>query len=189
VIVWINGPYGGGKTATARLLVNLLPNAAVFDSEEVGFMLRHVLAPRRPVKDFQDWRPWRELVVASLVAVGEYLESDLIVPQTVLREDYWSEISAGLAAADVELRVFTVHSEADELERRIRSDREEPAAREWRLNRRQDYFAAASWLGAEAAIVDTTEKAPPQVARKIAELLDPDIGERAASTADLRSDS
>lgn len=52
MIVWLNGAFGAGKTSTARELVTLLPEARIFDSEYVGFMLRHVLT--EPVDDFQD---------------------------------------------------------------------------------------------------------------------------------------
>ena len=39
VFVWINGPFGGGKTQTAYHLRHRLPGAVVCDPEEVGFGL------------------------------------------------------------------------------------------------------------------------------------------------------
>ncbi|MFI2280325.1 hypothetical protein [Nocardia beijingensis] len=62
MIVWLNGTFGAGKTTTAAELSALLPGSRIFDTEEVGVMLRHVLASQ-PVPDFQDWQPWRGLVV------------------------------------------------------------------------------------------------------------------------------
>jgi adenylylsulfate kinase-like enzyme len=50
MILWINGTFGAGKTSTAAELVRLLPRARVYDPEQVGYMLPHVLT--EPVDDF-----------------------------------------------------------------------------------------------------------------------------------------
>jgi hypothetical protein len=132
VIVWLNGAFGAGKTATSRELAALLPEARVFDAEQVGHLLHHVLAPVRPVDDFQRWRPWRELVVATAGRLLDYVGGTLVVPQTVLREDYWTEIRDGLAAAAVPVRPFVLHCDRAELVRRIEGDVAEAGARQWR---------------------------------------------------------
>jgi hypothetical protein len=64
VIVWLNGTFGCGKTATAAELRGLIPSSRVFDPETVGYMLQPNLADH-PVTDFQHWPPWRPLVVAA----------------------------------------------------------------------------------------------------------------------------
>ena len=45
MLVWINGPFGGGKTATADELHRRLPGSAVCDPEHVGFGMRRMLPP------------------------------------------------------------------------------------------------------------------------------------------------
>ncbi|EWC59883.1 ATP/GTP binding protein [Actinokineospora spheciospongiae] len=97
MIVWLNGPFGAGKTSASRELTELLPRARVFDSEEVGFMLRHVLT--EPVADFQDWPAWRALVVHTAAEVLSQVGGTLVVPQTVLDRSYAEEIFAGLRGA------------------------------------------------------------------------------------------
>jgi hypothetical protein len=52
VIVWLNGTFGAGKTATAAALVPLIHRARLFDPETVGYMLRPNLADH-PVSDFR----------------------------------------------------------------------------------------------------------------------------------------
>ena len=52
-LIWLNGTFGAGKTSVGRKLVKSLPNARIFDPEQVGFMLRHFLVAE-PVSDFQD---------------------------------------------------------------------------------------------------------------------------------------
>jgi hypothetical protein len=44
VIIWLNGTFGAGKTATAAKLLPLAPGARLFDPETVGYMLRANLA-------------------------------------------------------------------------------------------------------------------------------------------------
>ena len=41
MLVWINGPFGVGKTATAFELHRRLPGSAVCDRGHVGFGMRH----------------------------------------------------------------------------------------------------------------------------------------------------
>lgn len=79
VIVWLNGAFGVGKTSTARELVGVLPDARIVDPEYVGYMLRHALATE-PVGDFQDWPPWRELVVSTVRSVLAYTGGTVIAP-------------------------------------------------------------------------------------------------------------
>ncbi|MGQ0717993.1 MAG: hypothetical protein ACT4NP_11925 [Pseudonocardiales bacterium] len=94
MIVWLNGTFGVGKTTTAKALVALLPDSRIFDPERVGFMLGHVLTTEQ-VDDFQDWRPWRELVIATARQVLNYVGGTLVVPQSVLVCQYWREIRDG----------------------------------------------------------------------------------------------
>ena len=39
VIIWINGGFGAGKTTLAQELHRRLPDAVVYDPEDVGLML------------------------------------------------------------------------------------------------------------------------------------------------------
>ena len=43
MLLWINGPFGGGKTATAYELSRRLPGSVVCDPEHVGFGMRRML--------------------------------------------------------------------------------------------------------------------------------------------------
>lgn len=82
MIVWLNGTFGAGKTATGAELLPLVPGARLFDPETVGYMLRPNLADH-PVSDFQDWPPWRPLVVATATELARYTGEHLIAAQTV----------------------------------------------------------------------------------------------------------
>ncbi|MEU4092471.1 AAA family ATPase [Streptomyces sp. NPDC026673] len=173
MIIWLNGTFGAGKTTTSAQLSGLLPDARVFDSEHVGFMLRHVLAEAVPVRDFQEWPPWRALTVASLTQLHGYLGGTLIVPQTVLVEVYWREIADGLDRAGLPVRHFVLHTDPAELTRRIEQDTVETGARQWRLDHLEEYRKALPWLRAAGTVVDTTAAPPREVARRVAELTRP----------------
>jgi hypothetical protein len=166
MIVWLNGTFGAGKTTTARELTELIPESRIFDSEWIGFMLRHVLT--EPVEDFQDWPPWRPLVTHTAVEVLRYVGGTLIVPQTVLVERYAQEIFRGFEQAGITVQHFLLHVRHDELVARIEGDQVETSAREWRLNHIDRYQAALPWLRDAADVIDTSNMAPQKVAREIA---------------------
>jgi gluconate kinase len=166
IIIWLNGTFGAGKTTTARELTALLLDSRIFDTEEVGLMLRHVLASEA-VRDFQDWQPWRGLVVAAATQILDYVGGILIIPQSVLVHQYWQEIRAGLEKASIALHHVVLHAERDELVRRIETDPNMPNS-SWRLDHLDDYRAARSWHSREAHLIDTTGVQPHQVATLIA---------------------
>ncbi|QNS06559.1 AAA family ATPase [Streptomyces xanthii] len=167
MIVWLNGTFGAGKTTTSEKLVELLPDARVFDSEYVGFMLRHVLDDV-PHRNFQEWTPWRSLTVATARDVLGFVGGTLVIPQTVLVEAYWKELAAGFAAAAIPVRHYVLHADSATLRERILGDTEE--IRGWRLDHVEPYAEAFDgWLSRAAAVVPTTGRPPAEVAGWIAE--------------------
>jgi len=105
VIIWINGAFGAGKTTLAEELSRRLPEAVLYDPEYVGYLLRHFVPV--PTGDFQDLPSWRELVVATALSLRKHHASALIVPMTLINDDYLAEILGGLRAGGAEiLHVF-----------------------------------------------------------------------------------
>ncbi|MFE9888278.1 AAA family ATPase [Streptomyces scopuliridis] len=168
MIIWLNGTFGAGKTTTAKELTALLPQSRLFDSEEVGYMLGHVLGSV-PIKNFQDWPPWRGLVVDTAARLLGYLGGALVVPQTVLSEQYWTEIRVGLENRGIPVRHFILHTDRDTLTERIRTDTkpESAGAERWRLDHLSAYQDALPWLRREGTAIDTTAITPAQAARQI----------------------
>jgi cytidylate kinase len=167
MIIWLNGPFGVGKTTTARILVDALPGSAIFDTEEIGYMLRPTLAARRPVEDFQDWAPWRSLSIAAIDELARYLDADIIVPQTVVVREYWGELLDGLRGAGQDVAAVTLDVGPEEHERRITTDEVETQAVEWRRMRAVDFAAARPWLATTSTVIDTTTLAPGDVVEQI----------------------
>jgi hypothetical protein len=101
--------------------------------------------------------------------VLDYVGGTLVMPMTVLVEDYWREISEGLARYDVPVRHFVLHADGDTLRSRIDSD--EVMGPSWFRHAYVDLYLEASrvWLHADAEVIDTTSITPQQAAQQIAD--------------------
>jgi hypothetical protein len=169
VIVWLNGTHGAGKTTTGALVQPLIPGSRVLDAEKVGELLMDI-TPGLPGSDnFQHWPPWRSLVVETARRVLDYTGGTLVMPMTVLVQDYWREISTGLARHAIPVRHFVLHADQDTLRRRIEGDIVlGPSS--FRLAYLDSYTEAArTWLHDAAEVIDTTSLTPGQAARQIAD--------------------
>lgn len=175
MIVWLNGTFGVGKTTTARELLPLLPGSRIFDSEYVGYLLREPMADT-PVSDFQQWPLWPRLVVRTAAELLDALGGTLVVPQTVLDEKIWAELSEGLRRESVPVQHVALHADETALVRRIEGDTAETGARRWRLDHLTPYREARAWHAREARVVDTTHLAPAAVAAQIAARTPPAVG-------------
>ena len=147
MIIWINGGFGAGKTTLAEQLHRRIPDAIVYDPEQVGALLWKWVPQN---DDFQDLPSWRELVVAAARSLRRHHASLLIVPMTLINDAYRDEILGGLVAAGEEiLHVFLVA--APEVLRQRLGERplplENPAANqsayEWAMLRVNAAVAAA----------------------------------------------
>ncbi len=127
VIIWLNGGFGAGKTTLAQELHRRLPDALVYDPEEVGLMLRKWLGGSG---DFQHLPSWRDLVVATALSLRKHHTDTLIVPMSLIRDAYRDEILGGLAdAGEAVLHVF-LELDANVLRGRLNARMTHPGA-EW----------------------------------------------------------
>ncbi len=169
VIVWLNGTHGAGKTTTSAHVQQLLPDSRVFDAEKVGETLMDITPGLPQTDNFQHWPPWRPLVVETARRVLDYAGGILVMPMTVLVEEYWREISTGLAQHAIPIRHFVLHADQDTLRGRIEGDTLLGPS-PFRLAYLEPYAEAArTWLHREAEVVDTTHLTPAQAALRIAE--------------------
>lgn len=139
VIIWLNGGFGAGKTTLAEELHRRLPDAVVYDPEQVGSMLWKFM---RPNDDFQDLPSWRELVVATALSLRRHHAHTLIVPMSLVRDAYRAEILGGLADAGEEVMHVFLDADADVLRERLSARGSVPggpesgrSALDWALSR------------------------------------------------------
>ncbi|MFF0064995.1 NUDIX domain-containing protein [Streptomyces sp. NPDC005279] len=177
MIVWINGAFGAGKTSTARELIDLIPNSTLYDPELIGGSLGCQLPQKRlaEVSDYQDLPIWRRLVVDTAAALLAELGGVLVVPMTLLRQEYRDEIFGGLASRRIAVRHVLLSPDETILRERI-ANREEPdipdadqRVRQWAYEHIEPYLAALDWIRADAHVIDTSRLDPQETARRIAE--------------------
>jgi hypothetical protein len=135
MIVWLNGPFGVGKTTVARRIVAQRAGAWLFDPEQLGFLLRRTWPRSGATDDFQDLPAWRELTVAALAAAAREGPQPVVVPMSVSSRAYLDEILGGLHSRHLDVRHFTLMASADVLRRRIWRRLERPASKRWALAR------------------------------------------------------
>jgi hypothetical protein len=120
MIIWINGPFGGGKTQTAYELKHRIPNSIVVDPEEVGFFLQKQIPPENRLPDFQDYSLWRKWVSDLLCEVQIDRGRIVIVPMTVVSEVYFREVIEPLNVAGIAVKDFTLIARKETIERRLK---------------------------------------------------------------------
>lgn len=94
MLVWINGPFGGGKTQTAHEIRRRLPGSVICDPEFVGFGLNRMMPPALR-GDFQDLAAWRQGVYEVLDLTLTATPGPVIAPMTVVDAVYFRETIAG----------------------------------------------------------------------------------------------
>jgi len=179
VIVWINGAFGAGKTTTARELIDLIPNSTLFDPEVIGGGLTHLLPAKHlaEVGDYQDLPIWRRMVIDTAAAMLAELGGTLVVPMTLLRQEYRDEIFGGLAARRIAVRHVLLTPAETILRARIAAREVPPDLPDGDIRLRQSSYdhiepyrsALESWLTADAYPVDSSVLTPYETAVRIAE--------------------
>jgi predicted kinase len=170
VIIWINGGFGAGKTTLAAELHRRLPDAVVYDPEEVGLMLWKWL-PRNG--DFQHLPSWRELVVATALSLRRHHADTLIVPMSLIRDAYRAEILGGLADAGEEVLHVFLEADADALRERLNARVTRPgkdwdqAARELGMTGIDEIMAAAARQPDGTLMLRSDKLTPAELADKV----------------------
>ena len=171
VIIWINGGFGAGKTTLAEELHRRLPDAVVYNPEDVGVMLWKWM---RPNDDFQDLPSWRELVVATALSLRRHHAETLIVPMSLIRDAYRAEILGGLADAGEEVLHVFLEADAGVLRERVNARAGIPAnpaanqsAREWALSRVDAAVAAATRQPAGTLLLRSDRLTPAELADEV----------------------
>ena len=120
-ILWLNGPFGVGKTTVARLLTN----RRLVDPERIGFVMRRTFWRGR---DYQDVTLWRRLAVRQVRRAAR--KGPVVVPMTIVRRDVLDEVVGTLN----DVRLVALVAPDDVIAARARADDLDPGAKRWRLD-------------------------------------------------------
>ena len=141
-LLWINGPCGVGKTATAFELNRRLPGSVVCDPEHVGFGMRRMLPPSLRRGFFQEIPGWRRAVLEVLrLAVAEH-HGPVIAPMTLVDHGHFQEIIGSLRDDGARLHHFTLLADPATVIRRLRARSLglEPRTQPWEVDVLDDWL-------------------------------------------------
>jgi hypothetical protein len=169
LIIWLNGAFGSGKTTLMGELRRRLPDAVVFDPEDVGWALTQ--AVEAPTGDYQDLASWRHLVVEHARTLRRFHAQTLIVPMTLVVRQYHDEIIGALREDGEDVIHVFLDVPADVLEGRIRAQvlvpndaEKDERVRQWRLKQIERCVAAAKELPPDTVVLRSDLMEPSQLA-------------------------
>ncbi len=167
MLVWINGPFGVGKTATGAELNRRLPGSVVCDPGHVGFGMRRMLPPSMR-GNFQDIPAWRHAVTELLRQTLAGYDGPVIAPMTLVNPAYFQEIIGSLRDDGFEVHHFALLAEPATVVRRLRgrSLGLEPLRQPWEAEHLDEWLRARPAEFAQQ--VHTDHKSVAQVADIIA---------------------
>ena len=119
-MLWLNGPFGVGKTSVALKLRARLPHSFILDPEELGFALRKLTPPQKQLEDFQDYPLWREMVLKTLLHAYEP-DTTLIVSMTLVDPGYFEEVVSGLRAEGLPMNHVVLTASKETILQRLES--------------------------------------------------------------------
>lgn len=141
MLVWINGPCGVGKTATAFELNRRLPGSVVCDPAHVGFGMRRML-PVSLQREWQDIPAWRQAVRELLRMTLAEHDGPVIAPMMLANSGHFQEIIGGLRDDGIGLRHFALLAEPSTVVHRLRSRSLglEPRTQPWEVDRLDEWL-------------------------------------------------
>ncbi len=91
MLLWINGPFGVGKTQTALEIHRRIEGSVISDPEQVGLGFQRML-PRSLRGDFRELRAWRQGVYEVLDQTLAGYDGPVIVPMTLVNSYHFDQI-------------------------------------------------------------------------------------------------
>jgi hypothetical protein len=131
-IIWINGPFGVGKTTLARHLAAAIGQSIILDPERLGHMLWDQIPAVFHAEEFEFEPVWRKTLLCMLQSTARTYDWPIIVPMTIARPQVHDEIIGGLAQAGVSVSQFTLLAEPKNILARLQARGDGPESWEAR---------------------------------------------------------
>ncbi len=165
MIIWINGCFGVGKTATASKLHHLIDNSHIYDPEQVGaFLWDNFPEPLKRKGDFQDIELWRKFNYEYIKYMYHNFSGHIIIPMTIVNYDYYFEIIGNLQSDGIDVRHFILLAPKEKIiGRLIHRGEEQGSWAEQQIDRCVKAFSS----NIRGEIVDTDNLTVDEVAQHI----------------------
>lgn len=111
MVVWIDGPYGVGKTALAKELIKTGPKGFLFDAEAVGDAVREN-TPKELfyAERFEEYPLWFDLCAALLRDICARYDGLVWVPMTLTMPDSFAKVAQPLQKSGIAIRHILLES-------------------------------------------------------------------------------
>ena len=111
MVVWINGPYGVGKSTLAEQLVRDGPKGFVFDAEAVGNAVRDTLPQEMYSGALFEYYPrWFEMCAVLLQDISARYDGILYVPMTLVLPDSFEKFARPLQESGIPVKHILLES-------------------------------------------------------------------------------
>jgi broad-specificity NMP kinase len=169
VIIFVNGPFGVGKTTAVTEVSARVPSALVIDPEKVGHMLWAQLPGQLRAEEFELEPVWPALTRTLIREASRAYARTILVPMTIARPEVFTQIVQPLRDDGLPVAHFTLLAPPSVIRGRLRRRGEGP-----------DRWGELSWEGLQvercleslsqpefAVHIDTGHLSPRQVAGEI----------------------
>lgn len=126
MILWIDGPYGVGKSTLAEELFKLNKNSFIFDAEEVGNAVRDNM-PKELFNGyiFENYELWFTTVTELLKEIVGKWGGDIYVPMTLTKKDSFDKIAIPLKNSGAKITHLLLEADYENVKNRILARGEE----------------------------------------------------------------
>lgn len=126
MILWIDGPYGVGKSTLADELAKLNKNSFIFDAEEVGNAVRDNM-PKALFNGyiFENYGLWFTTVTELLKEIAGKYDGDIYVPMTLTKKDSFDKIAIPLKNSGTKIMHLLLEADYENVKNRILARGEE----------------------------------------------------------------
>lgn len=164
MIIWINGPYGVGKSTLARELHKNIENSFIFDAEKVGDAVRENFPEEFFKETYEEFPLWCETCANLLLELSRCYSGTVFVPMTLLRRSSYDSIISKLRAKGAEVVHVMLEADAASIRERILSRGEDEDC--WCMNQIKKCLSTQSNLPADLRL-PTVGVPVPELAKSI----------------------
>lgn len=121
MIIWINGPYGIGKSTLAERLRERISPSFLFDAELVGDAVRENLPEQFFKETYEEILMWGEICCKLLKELDSCFDGCVLVPMTLIRAESAASIIGRLKADGVNIKHILLEADSSTIRERILS--------------------------------------------------------------------
>lgn len=103
MIIWLNGPYGVGKSTLAEKVRERVSQCFLFDAELVGDAVRENFPEQFFKETYEEFPVWLEICRKLLKELDSKFDGCILVPMTLIRPDSVEAIVGGLKSDGVRI--------------------------------------------------------------------------------------